>query len=74
MVTASAVREHLARTEKFKAALAQAGQKLASRVRDAIGVREAARLTGLSPTYVSHVANGHCVISPGAFLKLSEIL
>ena len=74
MVTLGAVVRHLAATEKLKAALASDGQALAARVRDQIGIREASRRTGLSPTYLSRVANGKVAISPRAFITLGELL
>lgn len=74
MVTVDSVRRHIASTEKLKAALAKDGQVLAARVREKIGIREAARRTGLSATYICHVASGRVAISPGAFVTLGEIL
>lgn len=51
--------------------LAYEAPKLVAQITRCISLRELARRTGLSATYLSQVANGHVVISPGAFVKIA---
>ena len=47
------------------------GPQLIAKLTRGISLRELARQTGLSPTYLSLVANAKVTISPGSFVKLS---
>jgi transcriptional regulator with XRE-family HTH domain len=53
--------------------LSYEGQSLITQITRRIPLRELARRTGFSPTYLSQVANGHVVISPGAFVKIATM-
>ena len=46
------------------------GPDLIAQITRRISLRELARRTGFSPTYLSQVANAKVVISPGAFVKI----
>ena len=48
-------------------------RKLCGRAAAPFSLRRAARLTGLSPTYLSLCMNGKQAISPGAYLKLAAL-
>jgi len=50
--------------------LATDGSVLVNAICEKISLRELSRKTGLSPTYISLVANGRTTISPEAFLKI----
>jgi AraC-like DNA-binding protein len=53
--------------------LSYEGQSLIKKITRRISLRELARRTGFSPTYLSQVANGYVVISPGAFVKIATM-
>ena len=57
--------------------LAYEGEQLCGRLFASAGspisLREAARRSGLSPTYLSHVANRKAIISAGAYLRLAKL-
>jgi len=53
--------------------LSYEGPELIVRITGRISLRELAKRTGLSPTYLSKVANGHVAISPGAFVKIATM-
>ena len=66
--------------DAYNAALSEIGQRgveLATRIfgdGGRMSLREAARRTGLSPTYLSRVRSGDSRISPDAFEKLAALL
>lgn len=59
--------------ESIKRRLAVAGSRLVSSLVKTRSYRELARESGYSVVFLNRVANGHDVISPGAFVRLSKI-
>jgi len=57
----------------IQAGLSCKGPELIAELTRTISLRELARRSDLSPTYLSQVANGKVVISPGAYVRLSEL-
>lgn len=57
--------------------LAYEGEQLCSKLFGSTGsplsLRETARRSGLSPTYLSHIANRKSIISAGAYLRLHKV-
>lgn len=53
--------------------LSMHGPDLIARLTRTISLRELARRTGLSPTYLSQVANAKVTISPGAFVQIASL-
>lgn len=49
------------------------GPNLVDKLMRRWSLREAARRSGLSPTYLSQVLNSNVIISPGAFVALAEL-
>ena len=49
------------------------GPELIAELTRTISLRELARRSGLSPTYLSQVANGKVVVSPGAYVRLAGL-
>ena len=54
--------------------LPQWGAEIVNEARKFLSVRELARRTGLSPTYLSMVGTKKTVISTGAYLRICRIL
>lgn len=76
---AADIEEHEDEARAIRAGLWEMGPKLVTALRDiggfgATSVRQIARESGLSPTYVSHVGSGKCIPSPHAFVKLADLL
>lgn len=56
------------------ACLDEMGQSVMKELMEWISLREVARRTNLSPTYLSVVRNGKSTVSPQAFVKLADLL
>lgn len=70
---AAKVSRHLVERKAIIGLLARDGPRLMTILTQTRSLRDVARATGLSPTYLSHVANRQCVVSKLAFLKLAEL-
>jgi transcriptional regulator with XRE-family HTH domain len=73
---ATRLQAHMSERAEVDDMLPDFGKALAESVygtRGRMTLREAARQTGLSPTYLSHVRSGRVTVSPGAYLKLSKV-
>lgn len=71
---ARVVRDWIESGDKVRRILATNGSKVIKKACDNISLRELARKTGLSPTYLSQVATKKIVISPEAFLKVQGVV
>lgn len=49
------------------------GSELIAELTRTISLRELARRSDLSPTYLSQIANGKVVVSPGAYVRLAML-
>lgn len=72
-VLATLVGAHLDAAESVRRLLSKRGPKIVAALMKRMSLREVARRTELSPTYLSRVLNRTATISPAAFLKLVEI-
>lgn len=68
------VREWIESGDKVRRILARSGSKAIKKICKQMSLRELARRTGLSPTYLSQVATKKTSISPEAFLKIHEVI
>jgi transcriptional regulator with XRE-family HTH domain len=66
------VRDWIESGDKVRRILSSSGSKMIKKACQRISLRELARRTGLSPTYLSQVATKKTSISPEAFLKVQR--
>lgn len=59
-------------SESIQRMLEYSGGAVVLQACESMSLRELARRTGLSPTYLSQVKNGHATISPKAFALVSR--
>lgn len=67
---AAAVAGWIKSGERVRQSLKSKGPLVVKQACATKSLRELSRRAGLSPTYLSRVATGQAVISPGAFLKV----
>lgn len=74
-MNARAVRQHVQNEGTVRQFLKRDGARLVKSIlRDSgMSLRELARRSDCSPSYLSQIQNGKATISPGAYLKLSEL-
>lgn len=71
--------QHDDESKAIRAGIAHLGPQLVTALRDvggfgATSVRQIARESGLSPTYVSQIGSGKVIASPSAFVTLAKLL
>lgn len=71
-LSAQRVADLIAETAEVKSLLAVAGKDLVEQVVETMSLRELARRTGLSPTYLCQVRKGNVTISPQAFVDVAS--
>lgn len=70
---------HIEDANQIRKELWHIGPGLITKMRDrggfgATSIRQIARESGLSPTYISQCANGKAILSPAAFVTLATML
>jgi len=73
------IQAHEDEAREIRKGIAHDGPRLITALQDrggygACSLRQIARESGLSPTYLSLALNGKAILSPGAYVKLARVL